>query len=242
MRKLLVYVLCLLSLLLLTSCEEILNEMISQGNVYTVTFYLDGGTIDGQDEYGPVKVKHENTVPEPPLPSREGYVFYGWKVSGGNVYWDFRNGLKRNMTLVAEWGKKTVTTDEQLVLWFDEDIDGYAVETYRGNTEKLVIPASFADDSGQTIDVKTIADNAFSNNSFSEIILPDTIESIGARAFSGCVNLHEIRIPSSVAVMGEKVFNGIIIDVYLPWPESEIPPEWSDEWKSGSVKITVREF
>ena len=68
-----------------------------------------------------------------------------------------------------------------------------------------------------------------------------TIESIGDRAFAGCTMLKEIRIPSSVSRMGEKVFSGIIIDVYLPWPETSIPAGWSDSWKDGATIITIKE-
>ena len=40
--------------------------------------------------------------------------------------------------------------------------------------------------------------------------------------------------------MGEKVFSGIIIDVYLPWPETSIPAGW-DSWKDGATIITIKE-
>ncbi len=56
--------------------------------------------------------------------------------------------------------------------------------------------------------VKTIKDNAFSGNTeLTEIDLKNT-EEIGAGAFSYCTGLTSVTIPSSVKIMGERVFEG----------------------------------
>lgn len=43
-----------------------------------------------------------------------------------------------------------------------------------------------------------IDDNAFANSAFSEIIIPEGVETIGENAFEGCVNLVKVTIPSTV--------------------------------------------
>ena len=242
MKKLAVFALAALLVSVSCTLEETIDEITSLGNTYTVSFVLHGGTIAGSTEYGPVKVQHSHTIPKPPDPQKDGYIFSGWTASGsGNIGWDFSNGVTRNMTLEAMWRKKLTVTSEKLYLWYDKEISGFIIETYEGKAEKLSIPSTYTSDSGQHGAIKGIAAEAFSNAGLSEITLPETIESIGDRAFAGCTMLKEIRIPSSVSRMGEKVFSGIIIDVYLPWPETSIPAGWSDSWKDGATIITIKE-
>lgn len=53
-----------------------------------------------------------------------------------------------------------------------------------------------------------IADNAFENSACYEVIIPNTITSIGASAFKNATNLMEINIPDSVTSIGESCFEG----------------------------------
>ncbi len=66
---------------------------------YTVTFDAKGGTpVDPQ----PVEVDGTVTAP---ATSREGYTFLGWY--NGSAKWDFTDPVTGNLTLTAEWQKKT---------------------------------------------------------------------------------------------------------------------------------------
>lgn len=63
---------------------------------YTVTFYTDSGsTID------PVSVNHGQTVTEPAAPTKEGYTFKEWQLSG--VKYTFSTPVTSSFELKAVW-------------------------------------------------------------------------------------------------------------------------------------------
>ncbi len=89
--------------------------------------------------------------------------------------------------------------------------------------------------------VTTIREAAFKNNSVSRVIIPRSVESIGAscfmdcvrlegvefncaitelsdKTFKGCRSLKEIRVPSTVVSVGEDVFDGCLNLVSLTLP------------------------
>ena len=70
-----------------------------------------------------------------------------------------------------------------------------------GQINEIWIPAQY-----EGIAVKAIGDNAFQDCQTTKIILPDTITTIGNRAFYGCANLTTLDIPSSVTEIGEEAF------------------------------------
>lgn len=82
--------------------------------------------------------------------------------------------------------------------------NGLTVYQYDGDdtTGVLEVP--------ETINGKTVTGiykSAFSNTKFSEIILPDTLTSIGDFAFSSCSNLTSIEIPAAVTSIGNSIFS-----------------------------------
>lgn len=78
------------------------------------------------------------------------------------------------------------------------------ITEYIGTDSKVIIP--------ETIDgykVISLSDRAFDQKAFiSEIVLPDSLESIGWFAFHGCTGLERISIPDSVKSIGYGVFDG----------------------------------
>jgi hypothetical protein len=54
--------------------------------------------------------------------------------------------------------------------------------------------------------VQSIGSGAFSSCGLESVVLPESMESIGEYAFSGCANLRSINIPSGVKQMGEFIF------------------------------------
>lgn len=54
--------------------------------------------------------------------------------------------------------------------------------------------------------VKEIKDKAFYVTPITDIILPNTLEKIGVKSFSGCRQLTRVKIPSNVNEIGEEVF------------------------------------
>lgn len=87
--------------------------------------------------------------------------------------------------------------------------------TYSGGANGIVI--EYCEDMEGTItvpsqidglDVVEVYEMAFMYNSAEEIVLPDTIEIIGASAFQDCVNLAAVNIPDSVTEIGNYAFSG----------------------------------
>ena len=54
--------------------------------------------------------------------------------------------------------------------------------------------------------VVTIEESAFSESTISSVTIPNSVETIGSWAFSGCGNLRTVTLPASVTEIGEGVF------------------------------------
>ena len=84
--------------------------------------------------------------------------------------------------------------------------------------------------------VTEIADNGFNEcNSVDEIILPDTLKTIGEEAFGNCRNLPVILIPDSVESIGDRAFEGCEILTIL-FQSNEVP-EGQSYWKGLDAEI-----
>lgn len=91
---------------------------------------------------------------------------------------------------------------------------------YNCNLSSIEIPASVTQINGSAFRsnslryvqfengsrLTTINEFAFASNSFAEIILPNTIESIGNNAFAACTSLREIVIPEAVSIINNETF------------------------------------
>ena len=65
--------------------------------VYTVNFDSGNGQVIEQT------VKQGEVIDEPDAPTKEGYIFIGWKYEG--EIFDFSKDVNKDVTLVAEWQK-----------------------------------------------------------------------------------------------------------------------------------------
>lgn len=63
---------------------------------------------------------------------------------------------------------------------------------------------SFAENSS----LKVIGEEAFSNSSFSSLVLPNSVDSIMSKAFSGCSSLKEIELPQDISYIADGAFDG----------------------------------
>ena len=54
--------------------------------------------------------------------------------------------------------------------------------------------------------LQTIGENAFQYSGLESLVLPDSLESIGAYAFSGCAKLKSLYVPASITQWGNNVF------------------------------------
>lgn len=81
------------------------------------------------------------------------------------------------------------------------------ISAYDVSPSSLVIPSTVSDGTA-TYTVIKVADNGFANcTNFISVTIPDTVTTIGSRAFSGCIYLDAV-IPSTVTSIGEGAFSG----------------------------------
>jgi hypothetical protein len=82
---------------------------------------------------------------------------------------------------------------------------GITITRYRGTAAVPLIPTTFDDMAG--FQVLRIDAGAFENNAnITHISIPNTVTSIGPRAFAGCSSLVGVNIPASVTVIGNNAF------------------------------------
>ena len=82
-------------------------------------------------------------------------------------------------------------------------IDGEAVVTgYNGEETSIVIEATY-----EGVAVTKIANNAFnSNETLTEIVIPDSVTEIGRSAFEMCLGLTTVTLGNGVETIGESAF------------------------------------
>jgi len=123
--------------------------------------------------------------------------------------WDYFVTDDNFLYQVTDWTKKTCR-----IGW--NSVENPESGTYRygdqANREgKIVIPSKVSGqtNSGKKVNgftVTEVAPYAFSKRKLSEIVLPNTITTIGDNAFRGCSNLTSIAIPNSVICIGDDAF------------------------------------
>jgi uncharacterized repeat protein (TIGR02543 family) len=92
--------LSLLMIVAMTLFAACSGEDDNTKTVYTVTFETDGGTPAPSDQ----KVEEGGTVTAPSVnPTKAGYVFVYWHVSGATTAYNFQTPVSRDMTLYAKW-------------------------------------------------------------------------------------------------------------------------------------------
>lgn len=79
------------------------------------------------------------------------------------------------------------------------------VTAYTGTAKTVHIPYEHAE-----FPVTGIGAGAFKNSAVEEIVLPDCVTDIGARAFEGCKDLQKINFPALISSIGTGAFKGCI--------------------------------
>lgn len=109
--------------------------------------------------------------------------------------------------------------DPEVFSW--SDIDGYWVDAAnqhyssdscgvlfnKDKTTLIAAPGNLYGSYALPETVETIEELAFSDSNLSEILLPDSLEVIGERAFANCHNLDEIVVPYRVYSIGTSAFS-----------------------------------
>ena len=151
---------------------------------YTIDYNLNSGSWNGS---APSTTYTLNDCGYAlPVPTREGYIFEGWKNLSGNFISNYPDvNHLRNLSLYASWVEGTEG------LMFSTYYTNYvSVTGYNGNADNVVIPKTY-----RGIPVKEIKDSAFSYQTrLKSITLPDSVTSIGNDAFYGCSGLTSIFV------------------------------------------------
>lgn len=84
---------------------------------------------------------------------------------------------------------------------YNTNLGGVEITSYAGDSDVMTIPGEI---DGKP--VVAIGEAAFYENTFVELIIPDSVDTIGRMAFHSCPELQSVIIPDSVTSIGENAF------------------------------------
>jgi len=104
---------------------------------------------------------------------------------------------------LKEWSKMKRLTVEGMV----DDTDLAFLNLYASSLEVLDLSAA---------NLKSIPDSAFVNSSsLKQVILPETLVSLGKSVFSGCSRLSDVALPPRVVEIGDDAFYGTSVSSFV---------------------------
>ena len=113
-------------------------------------------------------------------------------------------GEKPNITSLMDEDLSTKPTEEELK---EALVDKWGVEYSKDGRKLLKVPRELSGAYSVKVGTRIICDNAFTwCRSLSDIVIPDSVTSIGIGAFFNCSSLSNIVIPDSVTSIGGAAF------------------------------------
>lgn len=149
----------------------------------SVTFDLNGGTVDGSGESVVMNVSGQLDLSEI-LPENQDSAISGWTDEEGNFYGAY--------SVITPQDGMRLTAVYEGVLEYTRVDDGYAVSATEGYAGvNVVIPEEY-----NGMPVTEVAENAFSGcTSMKTLRIPDSVKRVGRGALSGCTSLESIVLP-----------------------------------------------
>ena len=182
----------LLVALLLAGCKK---ESVLEPVYHTVTFDSNGGT-----PVSPMTVQAGKMISAPEDPTRENYIFDGWK--NGGEKWDFSyHVVESDITLKASWVSAADVFDYRTV----EGTDDAILTRLKKEYPTLNVPSTI-----NGFSVVGIGEGVFaelSSENVYKIVVPDTVTEMGARAFADSPGI-EIEVRGELLSVGEEAFSG----------------------------------
>ncbi|MBQ8178749.1 MAG: leucine-rich repeat protein [Clostridia bacterium] len=182
-------------------------------NTYTITFDSQGGsTVNG------LRVKQGQAFTLPQDPTLKDFNFGGWYLdSACTTPFTTDYEITRNITVYAKWVSVDSTT---YFVRTGSTISGLTALGKQAST--ITLPESL-----DGVKLTAIADELFKDNTqVKSVTFPSgsSYVSIGKNAFSGCVNLTEVKLINGISTIGEGAFSGCtsLKNVQLPTAITEI--------------------
>ena len=100
-----------------------------------------------------------------------------------------------------------------------DDFSGSIVTLTQSTPKIFTLPA------GTT----AIKDEAFTGAACTDLVLPDGLVSIGARAFAGCVDLVNVYLPASLTAIADDAFDGCSDQITFICPEGSTAQSYAQE-------------
>lgn len=179
------------------------------GLTYTLTYEPCGGTLKS---LGPVQIGYGQRIPLP-APQREGYLFLGWndRADGSGTYYESTpEGRESDLTLYAIWQEITVSGKAENFT-YEMGQESVTITGYTGpfgENVDLVIPSYIGGKPVVAVDGRFDRYTQSHPQTFylHSLIIPETVEWLGANAFNHMAISEPVVIPASVKEIGRECF------------------------------------
>ncbi len=175
---------------------------------YEVIFETNGGTPEE-----PLQLAATEAV-ELPQPVKTGFALTGWYTDAElTAAWTDADRMPAaDLTLYAGWIPTNPDAREPEYTC-EAVLTGLVITGYIGNADTIAIPEEL---NGQP--VVAIAPGAFESSRLLEVMIPDSVISIGERAFQNCRSLRTVRLPAGLTTLEARTFAGCqwLKDVTMP--------------------------